>query len=92
MENLKKFENFNDPNKKEIEKIQISAYITKSTFFSMEQKNIKDFIKKNVGKEFTNFKKDKLGDYIIETGDKTLKEVTIPKKYIYEIFKNNSII
>lgn len=89
MENLKTFENFNDPNQKTVEKIQLSSYIMKSDFFSMRPKKEKDVIKKLSGTEFLpeKYKKDKEGNFVIETGDPEVKELTIPKKFIYEIFK-----
>jgi len=90
MENLKTFESFNDPNQKTVEKIQLSSYITKSDFFSMKKKNEKDAIKKliAVGEVLPDkYKKDSEGNYVIETGNPDVKELTIPKKFIYEIFK-----
>ena len=94
MKNIKTFENFNDPvndpNHNPVVKVQISSYITKSDFFAMKNKKEKDFIKKSAGKEFETFKKNEHGDYIIETGDKEIKELLIPKKFIYEINKKSS--
>lgn len=87
MQNLKTFENFQDPNIKPVEKIQLSSYLTKSDFFAMKKKAEKDFIKKNVGKEFDKFTKNSSGDYVIETGDPDIKELVIPKKFVYEITK-----
>jgi hypothetical protein len=87
MKIIKTFESFNDPNKKTVEKIQLSSYITKSDFFALKKKAEKDFIKKNIGKEFENWKKDTQGDYVIETGDPALKEIVIAKKFVYEITK-----
>lgn len=89
MENLKTFESFNDPNKlKTVDKVQISSYIIKSDFFALKNKKEKDFIKKSSGKEFDKFKKDDSGNnYIITTGDPDVKEIEIPKKYIYEVLK-----
>lgn len=90
MESIQTFENFdhNDPNKKIIEKIQISSYTTKSDFFAKLSKKEKDFIKKSIGKEFTDFSKDVSGkNYIIQTGDPDLKEIEVPIKLIYEIIK-----
>jgi len=84
---LKTFESFNDPNNNPVEKIQLSSYITKSDFFSMLKKNKKDFIKKSIGKEFEKFKKNTSGDYLIDTEDPEIKELEIPKKFIYEITK-----
>lgn len=91
MKNLQTFESFNDPNKNPVEKIQISHYITKTDFFSMKPKAEKDLIKKLLNMEFAvdKFKKDDKGDYVIETGDKEIKELTIPKKLIYEINKKS---
>lgn len=89
MDKLKTFESFNDPNKKTVEKIQVSSYITKSDFFSMKNKAEKDIIKKMINAEFApdKYTKDKEGNYVIETGNPKIKEVTIQKKFIYEIFK-----
>lgn len=89
MDNIKTFESFNDPNQKTVEKIQLSSYITKSDFFSMRPKKEKDLIKKLVGTEFLpeKYKKDNEGNFVIETGDPDVKELNIPKKFIYEIFK-----
>jgi hypothetical protein len=85
MDNIQTFESFNDPNKKTVEKIQLSSYLTKSDFFALKKKAEKDFIKKNIGKEFDKFSKNNNGDYVIETGDPAFKELVIPKKFIYEI-------
>ncbi len=87
MEKIKTFESFNDPNKKTVEKIQISSYFTKSDIFALMSKDKKDLIKDMIGKEFDKFKKNEKGDYTIETDDKKIKDLVIPKKFVYEIFK-----
>ena len=87
MDTIKTFENFNDPNTNPTEKVSISSYVTKSEFFSYLKKDKKEFIKKSIGKEFENFKKDKQGDYIIETGDPEIKFLEVPKKFVFEIKK-----
>lgn len=89
MENIKTFESFNDPNQKTVEKIQLSSYITKSDYFSMKKKNVKDAIKKLIGADVMpdKYKKNTDGDYVIETGNPEVKELVIPKKFVYEVFK-----
>ena len=90
MKTIQTFESFNDPNKNPVEKIQISHYITKTDFFALKPKLEKDFIKKSLDVQFDKFKKNERGDYVIETGDSEVKEITIPKKLIYEINKKIS--
>ena len=89
MKSIKTFENFNDPNIKKIEKISISTYILKSDFFALKPKKEKDVIKKIAGTEFLpdKYKKNEKGDFIIEVGHTDLKELLVPKKFIYEIEK-----
>ena len=89
MGNIKTFESFNDPNQKKVEKVQLSSYLSKSDFFAMKSKKEKDLIKAMMGKEFDKFRKNEKGDYVIQTEDKEIKELVIPKKFIYEIFNKD---
>jgi hypothetical protein len=89
MENIKTFESFNDPNKKDVIGITLSAYLTKSESFSMRKKKEKDLIKTMVGKDYTKeqYTKDNEGNYLIKTTDPEIKEIFVPAKFVYEKFK-----
>ena len=92
LKNIKAFENFQhnikDPNQK-AKVIKISQNILKSDFYSMKSKEEKDIIKNLVSSpKIEKFKKDNIGNFVIDTEIKSIKTVTIPKKFIFEI-KNN---
>ncbi len=81
MENLKTFESFNDPNKKE-KKHQLSSHITKSDVFSLLDRDEKNFIKPLAGKELTDFTIDVNGNYLIKTDMKKYPTIKIPKRLV----------